>query len=179
MGVYFHFLIALAAQLLIGPPELDALTTLSFPFVLVASKCDIRNSDGPFEPQLDNYEIHRTSPESPRSQKMCIALVLRSVIGNKYGKCFGITAIPVYFTVYLLFTTTHWVNWKGREKITEKKEFEKKSKRQDKKKKKCQHGVPRTAMVHHVDASPRRGLEFSVRVRSLVLCRSAVAVRLL
>ncbi|KAK1149535.1 hypothetical protein N8T08_005084 [Aspergillus melleus] len=63
---------------------LDALTTLSFPFVLVASKCDIRNSDGPFEPQLDNYEIHRTSPEAPRSQKMCIALVLRSVIGNKY-----------------------------------------------------------------------------------------------
>lgn len=71
---------------------LDALTTQSFPFVLVASKCDIRNNDGPFEPVLDNYEIHRTSPESPRSQKMCIALVLRSVIGNKYGEF----AAPVY-----------------------------------------------------------------------------------
>lgn len=65
----------------------DSLAESTFPFVLVASKCDVQSSDGPCEPVLGNYEIHRTSPDSPRSQKMCIALVLRSVIGNKYGKC--------------------------------------------------------------------------------------------
>ncbi|KAF9883792.1 hypothetical protein FE257_002776 [Aspergillus nanangensis] len=64
---------------------LDSLTESSFPFVLVASKCDVQSGDdGPCEPVLGNYEIHKTSPESPRSQKMCIAMVLRSVIGNKY-----------------------------------------------------------------------------------------------
>ncbi|KAI9931741.1 hypothetical protein MW887_010320 [Aspergillus wentii] len=60
------------------------LATSSLPCVLVASKCDLQNQDGPLDPDLGNYEMHRTSPESPRSQKMCIALVLRSVIANKY-----------------------------------------------------------------------------------------------
>ena len=35
---------------------------------------------------LEQYEIHRATPESPRSQKMCIALVLRTVVSNKYGE---------------------------------------------------------------------------------------------
>ncbi|KAL4891683.1 ras guanine nucleotide exchange factor domain-containing protein [Aspergillus ambiguus] len=63
---------------------LDSLTESSFPFILVGSKCDVQSSDGPCEPALANYEFHRTSPDSPRSQKLCIAMVLRSVIGRKY-----------------------------------------------------------------------------------------------
>ncbi|PWY82891.1 ras guanyl-nucleotide exchange factor RasGEF [Aspergillus heteromorphus CBS 117.55] len=63
---------------------LDSLTASAIPFILVASKCDIQPPDSPVEPALGGYEIHRTSPDSPRSQKMCIALVLRSVINSKY-----------------------------------------------------------------------------------------------
>ncbi|PWY85359.1 ras GEF [Aspergillus eucalypticola CBS 122712] len=63
---------------------LDSLTASDIPFTLVASKCDIQPPDSPVEPILGGYEIHRTSPDSPRSQKMCIALVLRSVISRKY-----------------------------------------------------------------------------------------------
>ncbi|OJI87098.1 hypothetical protein ASPTUDRAFT_116096 [Aspergillus tubingensis CBS 134.48] len=63
---------------------LDSLTASDIPFTLVASKCDIQPPDSPVEPILGGYEIHRTSPDSPRSQKMCIALVLRSVINRKY-----------------------------------------------------------------------------------------------
>ncbi|KAI2944106.1 hypothetical protein CBS63078_108 [Aspergillus niger] len=65
---------------------LDSLTASDIPFTLVASKCDIQPPDSPLEPILGGYEIHRTSPDSPRSQKMCIALVLRSVINRKYVK---------------------------------------------------------------------------------------------
>ncbi|EAU35559.1 conserved hypothetical protein [Aspergillus terreus NIH2624] len=64
---------------------LDSFTESSFPFILVGSKCDVQSADGPCEPALGNYEFHRTSPDSPRSQKLCIAMVLRSVIGRKYG----------------------------------------------------------------------------------------------
>ncbi|KAL5359629.1 ras guanine nucleotide exchange factor domain-containing protein [Aspergillus floccosus] len=64
---------------------LDSLTESSFPFILVGSKCDVQSADGPCEPALGNYEFHRTSPDSPRSQKLCIAMVLRSVIGRKYN----------------------------------------------------------------------------------------------
>ncbi|KAE8352941.1 ras guanyl-nucleotide exchange factor RasGEF [Aspergillus coremiiformis] len=71
----------------VGLPELtrllDTLAAFAFPFVLIASKCDIHAPDGPLEPVLKNYQIHRTSPESPRSQKMCISMVLRSVINSK------------------------------------------------------------------------------------------------
>ncbi|RHZ44013.1 putative Ras guanyl-nucleotide exchange factor RasGEF [Aspergillus thermomutatus] len=63
---------------------LDTLSASSLPFLLIASKCDFRSHDGPLEPALGNYEIHRMSPESPRSQKMCIALLLRSVVSKKY-----------------------------------------------------------------------------------------------
>ncbi|OJJ75103.1 hypothetical protein ASPBRDRAFT_28065 [Aspergillus brasiliensis CBS 101740] len=67
---------------------LDSLTASDIPFTLVASKCDIQPPDSPVEPILGGYEIHRTSPDSPRSQKMCIALVLRSVINRKYAHPF-------------------------------------------------------------------------------------------
>ncbi|KAE8146146.1 ras guanyl-nucleotide exchange factor RasGEF [Aspergillus avenaceus] len=63
---------------------LDSLVASAFPFVLVASKCDLQAPDGPVEPMLKNYQIQRTTPESPRSQKMCISMVLRSVINSKY-----------------------------------------------------------------------------------------------
>lgn len=72
----------------VGLPELmrllDTLAAYAFPFVLVASKCDIQAPDGPLEPMLKNYQIHKTSPESPRSQKLCISMVLRDVINSKY-----------------------------------------------------------------------------------------------
>ncbi|EIT81789.1 ras guanyl-nucleotide exchange factor RasGEF [Aspergillus flavus] len=72
----------------VGLPELtrllDTLAAFAFPSVLVASKCDIQAPDGPLEPALKNYQIHKTSPESPRSQKMCISMVLREVINSKY-----------------------------------------------------------------------------------------------
>lgn len=66
-----------------------SLDASSIPFRLVASKCDIQPPHGLLEPVLDGYEILRTSPDSPRSQKMCIALVLRSVISERNGKCFS------------------------------------------------------------------------------------------
>ncbi|EAW08265.1 putative Ras guanyl-nucleotide exchange factor RasGEF [Aspergillus clavatus NRRL 1] len=62
---------------------LDSFTKSSLPFVLIASKCDVHSQNGPPQPTLGNYEIHRPSPESPKSQKMCMALVLRSVISQK------------------------------------------------------------------------------------------------
>ncbi|PYH44321.1 putative Ras guanyl-nucleotide exchange factor RasGEF [Aspergillus saccharolyticus JOP 1030-1] len=65
---------------------LASLDASSIPFRLVASKCDIQPPNSPIEPVLDGYEILRTSPDSPRSQKMCIALVLRSVISDRNGK---------------------------------------------------------------------------------------------
>ena len=43
---------------------------------------------------LEQYEIHRATPESPRSQKMCIALVLRTVVSNKYGELLIRTSCP-------------------------------------------------------------------------------------
>lgn len=70
----------------VANPATDSFTESSFPFILVGSKCDVQSADGPCEPALGNYEFHRTSPDSPRSQKLCIAMVLRSVIGRKYGK---------------------------------------------------------------------------------------------
>lgn len=148
---------------------LDALTTQSFPFVLVASKCDIRNNDGPFEPVLDNYEIHRTSPESPRSQKMCIALVLRSVIGNKYGEF----AAPVYSpSVPPPFARAQ----PGQSWHKERRKGERRTREEFQTHKHKDRTEQDTGTVH-VAASPRRGLEFSVRVRFLVLCRSAVETR--
>lgn len=59
----------------------------SLPFVVLASKSGaVQAPNGPRDPVLERYEIHRATPESPRSQKMCIALVLRSVINHKHDK---------------------------------------------------------------------------------------------
>ncbi|KAL3472887.1 ras guanine nucleotide exchange factor domain-containing protein [Aspergillus californicus] len=62
---------------------IDILTAASVPFVLVATKCDIRSPDGPFETSLGGYEIHKTSPELPHKQKMCIAIILRDVFSQR------------------------------------------------------------------------------------------------
>ncbi|KAJ5121907.1 hypothetical protein N7526_008844 [Penicillium atrosanguineum] len=62
---------------------LDALDVSPLPFLLVACKCDLRPEDSELSVFHEQYEIYRTSPEAPRSQQMCIALVLRSVISNR------------------------------------------------------------------------------------------------
>lgn len=65
----------------------DSVAASSLPFVVLASKSDvIPTHNGIRDPVLERYEIHKATPESPRSQKMCIALVLRSVVNNKRGK---------------------------------------------------------------------------------------------
>lgn len=53
--------------------------------VLASKSGSVQTHDGVRDPVLERYEIHRATPESPRSQKMCIALVLRSVVNNKKG----------------------------------------------------------------------------------------------
>lgn len=66
----------------------DSVAASSLPFVVLASKSDVvPTHNGVRDPVLERYEIHKATPESPRSQKMCIALVLRSVVNNKRGKC--------------------------------------------------------------------------------------------
>lgn len=63
---------------------LDSVAASSLPFVVLASKSDvIPTHNGVRDPVLERYEIHEATPELPRSQKMCIALVLRSVVNNK------------------------------------------------------------------------------------------------
>jgi hypothetical protein len=69
---------------------LDALDVSPLPFLLVACKCDLRPEDSELRVVHERYEIYRTSPESPRSQQMCIALVLRSVISNRGTSIFPI-----------------------------------------------------------------------------------------
>lgn len=65
----------------------DSVAASSLPFVVLASKSGAAQApNGPRDPVLERYEIHRATPESPRSQKMCIALVLRSVINHKQDK---------------------------------------------------------------------------------------------
>lgn len=64
----------------------DALDASPLPFLLVACKCDLRPEDSGLTVAHDRHEIYRTSPESPRSQQMCIALVLRSVISSREGQ---------------------------------------------------------------------------------------------
>jgi hypothetical protein len=67
-------------------PNLDALGDTTVPCVLVACKCDQLPEDGELVPIHERHDIYRTSPESPRSQQMCIALVLRSVIRHRTGE---------------------------------------------------------------------------------------------
>ncbi|KAJ5758104.1 uncharacterized protein N7511_006798 [Penicillium nucicola] len=57
----------------------------TLPFLQVGCKCDVHPE--PLEEAVDaihdRYEIYRTSFSSPRSQRMCIALVLRAVISTR------------------------------------------------------------------------------------------------
>ena len=87
----------------------DTLAASPLPFVLVASKCDIQTPDGPVESALGHYEIQRTSPVSPRSQKVCIAMVLRSVVGHKYGGRFFLWIFFLIFDLIfiILFNFPH------------------------------------------------------------------------
>ncbi|KAL3454513.1 ras guanine nucleotide exchange factor domain-containing protein [Aspergillus insuetus] len=62
---------------------IDIFTAVSIPFVLVATKCDVRCPEGPLETTLGRYEIHQTSPELPQKQKMCIAVILRDVFSQR------------------------------------------------------------------------------------------------
>ncbi|RDW70607.1 putative Ras guanyl-nucleotide exchange factor RasGEF [Aspergillus mulundensis] len=62
---------------------LDTFVAASVPFVLVATNCDKRSPDGPFETPFGSYDIHRTSPDSPQKQKMCIAVILRDVFSQR------------------------------------------------------------------------------------------------
>lgn len=58
---------------------------------MLASKSgSVQAHDGVRDPVLERYEVQRATPESPRSQKMCIALVLRSVVNNKKGGFFSL-----------------------------------------------------------------------------------------
>lgn len=61
---------------------LDAPPT-SLPLYLVACKCDLQPEDSQLAMVHERHEIYRTSPESSRSQQMCIALVLRDVISHR------------------------------------------------------------------------------------------------
>ncbi|KAF7719961.1 Uncharacterized protein PECH_005819 [Penicillium ucsense] len=63
----------------------DALDDTTVPCVLVACKCDQlpESEDGVPYVLHGRHHIYRTSPSSPRSQQMCIALVLRSIISNR------------------------------------------------------------------------------------------------
>lgn len=86
--------------------HLDALDETTVPYVLVACKCDQLPEDGELGPIHERHDIYRTSPESPRSQQMCIALVLRSVISHRAGEFLTKSIIPfllALFSVSLCF----------------------------------------------------------------------------
>ncbi|KAJ5206819.1 Guanine-nucleotide dissociation stimulator CDC25 [Penicillium cf. griseofulvum] len=63
-----------------------SLAASDFPFLQVACKCDVNPEpleDTEVDAIHDRYEIYRTSFSSPRSQRMCIALVLGAVISTR------------------------------------------------------------------------------------------------
>ncbi|KAJ5157105.1 uncharacterized protein N7482_008205 [Penicillium canariense] len=64
-------------------PLADALHASPVPFLLVACKCDRQPENSQLGSIHERHEIYRTSPDLPRSQQMCIALVLRSVIARR------------------------------------------------------------------------------------------------
>ncbi|CAI7638727.1 unnamed protein product [Penicillium discolor] len=65
---------------------IDSLAASDLPFLQVACKCDVNPEpleDTEVDAIHDRYEIYRTSFSSPRSQRMCIALVLGAVISTR------------------------------------------------------------------------------------------------
>jgi hypothetical protein len=80
----------------------DSLAASDLPFLQVACKCDVNPEpleDNKVDAIHDRYEIYRTSFSSPRSQRMCIALVLRAVISTREGE-FG--CVCLFFGVRFL-----------------------------------------------------------------------------
>lgn len=78
------------------PRDLDSLAASDLPFLQVACKCDVNPEpleDTEVDAIHDRYEIYRTSFSSPRSQRMCIALVLGAVISTREGK-------PIFFFLF-------------------------------------------------------------------------------
>ncbi|KGO74832.1 Guanine-nucleotide dissociation stimulator CDC25 [Penicillium italicum] len=71
---------------------IDSLAASDLPFLQVACKCDVNPEpleDNEVDAIHDRYEIYRTSFSSPRSQRMCIALVLGAVISTREGEPFS------------------------------------------------------------------------------------------
>ena len=93
-----------AKRYIIFPLCAGSLKASSLPFVVLASKSAVVHSqNGPRDPVLEQYEIHRATPESPRSQKMCIALVLRTVVSNKYGELPILIPLLAFFFFFSAF----------------------------------------------------------------------------
>ncbi|CAG8892881.1 unnamed protein product [Penicillium egyptiacum] len=78
---------------------IDSLAASDLPFLQVACKCDVNPEpveDSEVDVIHDRYEIYRTSFSWPRSQRMCIALVLGAVISTREGE-------PIFFSFLSLF----------------------------------------------------------------------------
>lgn len=71
-----------------------ALTKSSIPYVLVQCKCDLQDRPQKmdavtFEKMsriISGKELHRTAADSPRTQKRCISILLRSIVLKTPGK---------------------------------------------------------------------------------------------
>ncbi|KAL1854610.1 hypothetical protein Plec18167_003273 [Paecilomyces lecythidis] len=67
---------------------LDALSKSSIPYVLVQCKCDLQDRPQKMDAAMfekisrivSGKELHRTSADSPRTQKRCISILLRSIV---------------------------------------------------------------------------------------------------
>ncbi|KAJ5503470.1 hypothetical protein N7463_006344 [Penicillium fimorum] len=77
---------------------IDSLAASDLPFLQVACKCDVNpesleeSEESEVNAIHDRYEIYRTSFSSPRSQRMCIALVLGAVISTREDLSSNITS---------------------------------------------------------------------------------------
>jgi len=72
----------------------DALAKSALPFVCVSCKCDLPHPSAIEQANqvFNGYELQKTSSDSPRTQKRCISIVLRSIIARTSGK----HEIPAY-----------------------------------------------------------------------------------
>lgn len=66
----------------------------ALPFVCVSCKCDLPHPSAIEQANqvFNGYELQKTSSDSPRTQKRCISIVLRSIIARTSGK----HEIPAY-----------------------------------------------------------------------------------
>ncbi|KAL2218807.1 ras guanyl-nucleotide exchange factor RasGEF [Thermoascus aurantiacus ATCC 26904] len=73
---------------------LNALAKSALPFVCVSCKCDLPHPSAIEQANqvFNGYELQKTSSDSPRTQKRCISIVLRSIIARTSGK----HEIPAY-----------------------------------------------------------------------------------